>query len=142
MRLALLFLLGCPGGQHEVVPRKVTLVEAPQTDDVAALVRAQPTDERLVVYVGASWCEPCTRFHDAAARGELDTQLGGTRFLIFDRDRDAQALDAAGYRSSYIPLFALANPDGTRAKAIEGGIKGDGAVGQLVPRLRALLDGR
>lgn len=138
-------LAGCPGSPHEAPPREVVLVEAPATGDVAQIVRDElaRTDQRLVVYVGASWCEPCQRFHDAAARGELNAQLGGTRFLVFDRDRDQAALEAAGYRSAYIPLFALPNPDGTASgRGTEGGIKGDGAVGQLTPRLRALLDGR
>ena len=62
---------------------------------------------------------------------------------MFDADRDLERLDAAGYRSDMIPLFALANDDGTATgKQTAGGIKGDGAVAQIVPRLRALLDGK
>src|SRR5688500_17577719 len=39
-------------------------------DSVDALVRdaiaaAQAESQRVVVYVGASWCEPCKRFHEA-----------------------------------------------------------------------------
>src|SRR5688500_14350092 len=32
---------------------------------------AKAAGERLLVYVGASWCEPCERFHAAVAAGEL-----------------------------------------------------------------------
>ena len=99
--------------------------------------------KQLVVYVGASWCEPCRRFHDAAVAGQLDTVFPGVRMLAFDADRDAQALAHAGYTSNLIPLFALPNPDGTASdRRIEGSIKGEGAVGQIVPRLQQMLDGK
>jgi hypothetical protein len=131
----------------------IRLVEAPPTGDVAALVRDAVARSRsdqdqgtpngaLVVYVGASWCEPCGRFHAAAERGELDSTLPGLTLLEFDLDRDRERLASANYVSKYIPLFALPGPDGNASgKQVEGGIKGDGAVGFIVPRLRALLAG-
>src|SRR5690606_5597206 len=33
--------------------------------------RARAAGERALVYVGASWCEPCERFHEAVEAGEL-----------------------------------------------------------------------
>jgi hypothetical protein len=37
-------------------------------------------------------------------------------------------------------LFALPNPDGTSSgRQAEGGVKGEGAVGVIVPRLKELL---
>ncbi len=105
------------------------------------LARARADGRRLLVYVGASWCEPCQRFHDAAAAGELDTVFPGLRLLEFDLDRDRDALEKAGYASKMIPLFALPNDDGTgTGQQIEGSIKGPGAVLQIQPRLQALLD--
>ncbi|MBC8072021.1 MAG: hypothetical protein IAG13_27105, partial [Deltaproteobacteria bacterium] len=67
---------------------------------VDALVREAETaahgeQRRLLVYVGASWCEPCQRFHDAVAQGQLDRELAGIRFLEFDADVDTAALTAA-----------------------------------------------
>jgi thiol-disulfide isomerase/thioredoxin len=124
----------------------IEFVEAPPFDDLAGLVRteqrkAQRDGKRLLVYVGASWCEPCRRFHEAAAVGALDDQFGRVRLLEFDYDRHLDALHRAGYRSELIPLFALPNPDGTASgQQIEGSIKGDGAVAQITPRLQALLD--
>lgn len=124
----------------------------------AALVRAGPTEGpieaviktrldqatadgvRLVVYVGATWCEPCRRFQAALEAGDLATSFAGFRFLKFDKDRDGDRLDAAGYASKYIPLFALPSPDGTSSgEHIEGSINGSGAVGNIVPRLKKLL---
>ena len=94
----------------------------------------------LVVYVGASWCEPCQRFHHAAEAGALDGRLPRLALLEFDADRDLDRLAAAGYASSYIPLFALASADGTASShRVEGGIKGEGAVEFILPRLRELL---
>lgn len=93
-----------------------------------------------MVYAGATWCEPCQRFHHAVERGELGSSLPRVTFLEFDLDRDRERLVVAGYESKYIPLFALPSPDGRASgKQVEGGIKGEGAVAFIVPRLEALL---
>jgi hypothetical protein len=110
---------------------------------VAAFVAEQllrDPSTRTIVYVGASWCEPCQRFHRALQNGELDAALPGTRFIDYDYDLAKPALEADGYHSQLIPLFALPNSDGkSSGHSIEGSIKGDGAVGNIVPRLRELL---
>ena len=95
---------------------------------------------QLVVYVGAAWCEPCVAFHDALARGDLAGRLDGAVFLEFDLDRDQSRLAAAGYTSRLVPLFALPDAAGRASGAqIEGGVKGAGAVENLVGRLGPLL---
>lgn len=119
-------------------------VPAPDGDvaDVAQreLERSRKDGRALLVYVGATWCEPCQRFHKAAEGGEIPADLPATRMLEFDLDRDAERLEAAGYGSKMIPLFAVPGPDGRATAArMEGSIKGPGAVGNIVPRLRALL---
>jgi thiol-disulfide isomerase/thioredoxin len=124
---------------------KVHIVASPEAGAVDAAVRAALTAaaaERrtLVVYVGATWCEPCQRFHQAAAHGDLDAAFPRLTLLEFDLDRDRERLASAGYVSKYIPLFALPAPDGSASgKQIEGAIKGDGAVGVIVPRLKEML---
>ena len=126
-------------------PAHLRLTAPPPSGPVAAIVRdalaaAQAENRALVVYVGASWCEPCQRFHDAARRGELDSAFGRLTLLEFDQDRDGERLAASGYASQYIPLFALPRADGfASGKQVEGAVKGDGAVAYLVPRLQALL---
>jgi hypothetical protein len=121
------------------------LVEAPAVEDVAIYVRgavanAEQAHKKLLVYVGAAWCEPCRHFHDAAAAGQLDATFGDLRMLVFDADRDKDALQRAGYISNLIPLFAVPRADGTASgKQIEGSIKGDGAVAEITPRLQALV---
>lgn len=118
---------------------------APPSGSVPAIVRgamrsAAAEHRTLVVYVGASWCEPCQRFHRAAEGEALDGRLPRLALLEFDADRDHDRLAAAGYTSSYIPLFALASPDGTSSlHRVEGGIKGEGAVDFILPRLKELL---
>lgn len=121
-------------------------VQAPESvGAVDALVReakarADAESRRLVVYVGASWCEPCQRFHEAVERGELDGVLANVRFLEFDADRHTPALDAAGYGGRLIPRFAVPGGDGRGTEAkIEGGPKGDAAVPQILRRLEQLL---
>jgi len=125
--------------------KRVEIVAAPPTGDVAGLVRAELAraahDQRsLLVYVGATWCEPCRRFHEAAKAGKLDKLFPELRLYELDADRDAERLATAGYASHFIPLFARPGPDGRASgKQIEGSVKGDGAVGEIAPRLRALL---
>lgn len=123
----------------------VETIAAPVDGDVQEivrqeLVRAKNEDRRLLVYVGAKWCEPCQRFHEAAKAGQLDSVFPGLRLLEFDLDRDQDRLVKAGYSSKMIPLFALPRADGTGSgEQIEGSIKGPGAVDQITPRLKALL---
>lgn len=124
---------------------RVEIAPAPIGDDVAALVRielaaAERDGRDLVVYVGAAWCEPCERFHQAAAAGSLDSHFPRLRLLEFDLDRDADRLARAGYGSRLIPLFARPGADGRSSdRRIEGSIKGEGAVLEIAPRLEALL---
>jgi hypothetical protein len=105
---------------------------------------ADASGKRVLVYVGAKWCEPCQRFHRALESGQLDDVLAGTRFVEFDYDHDGAELRAAGYAPKFIPLFSIPDQSGhASGRAIEGSIKGDAAVREsLVPRLLALLDGR
>lgn len=124
------------------------IVEGPRNvDSVAPFIHAQVLGarrarQRVVVYVGATWCEPCQRFHEALAAGQLDKQLAGVRFVDFDLDQNGKALARDGYRSSYIPLFAVPAEDGRDSgRQIAGSIKGPGAVDQIMPRLRRLLAG-
>ena len=119
--------------------------EAPAAGEVETLVRgalakASARKRRLIVYAGASWCEPCQRFHKAAAGGEFDAAFPDLDILSFDIDRDGERLASAGYVSKLIPLFALPQADGSASgKQVEGGVKGDGAVAYLTPRLKGLL---
>jgi hypothetical protein len=93
-----------------------------------------------MVYVGASWCQPCRVFHDAVERGALTGKLGGLDLIVFDADIDAERLLMSGYESQFIPSFTVPNPDGRASgKHTEGSVKGDGAVDDLVPRLKQLL---
>ncbi len=127
---------------------RLEIVEALPATDVAAAVAMQVETatrdhKHLVVYVGASWCEPCRYFHDAAVAGQLDDELGDLRLVTFDLDRDSAALGAAGYTSAMIPLFAIPRSDGRASgEQIAGSIKGPGATRQIAPRVRALVDGR
>ena len=105
-----------------------------------SLQTAEQQQRRLVVYVGATWCEPCQAFHDAVERGELDDALTGVRLLEFDSDRDGARLRDAGYGGRYIPRFVLPNADGRAGEQrMEGGIKGEGAVANIMERLGPLL---
>jgi thiol-disulfide isomerase/thioredoxin len=125
---------------------RVRIVQPPAQGEVAPIVRveyerAHESGRQLVVYLGATWCEPCERFHRAAENGELDAMFPKLTLLEFDADRDSERLRVAGYSvARYIPMFALPKVDGTAsAKQVEGGIKGDGAVSFVSDKLKGLL---
>ena len=138
---AVLLVVACsappPAGGH------VELLAAPADGEVAPWIAAQVASRpgrQVLVYVGASWCEPCQYFHQAAVSGQLDARFPRLTLLEFDADRDDQRLTAAGYHSGMIPLFARIAADGRASdRHIEGSIKGPGAVDQIIPRLTALL---
>ncbi|MBX3264319.1 MAG: thioredoxin family protein [Labilithrix sp.] len=128
-----------------VLARGIRFVKA-GGGDVPSLVRAEreraTADGRdLIVYVGAKWCEPCQRFHQAAQRGELDAEFPELTILEFDLDEDRDRINAAGYSSKLIPLFVRPGEDGRGSdRRFEGGVKGERAVANITPRLRKLLD--
>lgn len=144
-------LVGCDASSRSPTPAPtppaaapVELVRAAAGDeDVRAIVvreRARRPSRDVLVYVGAPWCEPCVRFHDAAAAGKLDAAFPGLVLVELDADRDAERLKRDGYASRLVPLFALPGADGaSTGRQIEGSIKGEGAVAEITPRLAALL---
>ena len=128
---------------------KAEWITAPNTvSDMATYVAEQlqvaTKDKRtLVVYVGATWCEPCKRFHDSVSDGSLDDTFPTVRFLEFDADVHEEAIIKAGYASKYIPFFTLPDASGRpQGKHIMGAVKGEGAEPFIVPKLKALLSDR
>lgn len=123
----------------------VEFVAAAALPDVAPWIasevaRAAQDDTRILVYVGASWCEPCETFHRAAEAGKLNAALPKLRLLSFDADRDSDALARAGYGSEMIPMFAEARTDGQASgRKIMGSVKGEAAISDLTPRILSLL---
>jgi thiol-disulfide isomerase/thioredoxin len=141
--LAAALLLAGSGACNLRDGQRAELVPAPP-GDVAATVRAesalaQTQNRNLLVYVTASWCGPCQRFHEAVRSGRLDGKLPRLRLLEFDLDRDDANLQRAGYRSKIIPLFARPGPDGRASgRAIEGAGSSAAAMDELVVRLNQL----
>jgi thiol-disulfide isomerase/thioredoxin len=125
----------------------VDLVEAPPgIDDVAAYVRdtaarVTAANRRLVVYVGAAWCEPCQQIHAAALAHQLDAEFPDLTLLAFDLDRDGAALHRAGYESPLIPLFAVPLADGRAGeRRAYGGVHDGDNVTLLKGKLAHLFD--
>ncbi len=111
-----------------------------QEQVMSAGKRAQESGQRLVVYVGASWCEPCQVFLNALKAGELPTQLADLHFLKFDHDSDEARLEEAGYGGQMIPRFIVPAADGSATeRRFEGSTKGPEAMANIVPRLEKIL---
>ncbi len=120
---------------------KLRVIEAPGDVDAASLIRterlrAKAEGKALVVYVGATWCDPCRKFHELTQSGSIDAELARITLLHFDADRDADRLAAAGYRYKFIPFFALAGADGGFTAQYE--TKGDGSKDTMRSIVRAL----
>ena len=143
--VAALFVSGCkatPSAPQIDPQAKVTFL-TPQEGEVAPQLAKRMNevkDRRLLVYVSAPWCEPCKRFHAAVDRGELTGKLGNVDLMAFDGEYDAERLLMSGYEQRMIPAFTVPGPDGrATAQHMEGGVSGEGAVADLVPRLQQLL---
>ena len=126
------------------VPKKLLWTRAPKGElsaVVAAHVKQAESQGRVpLVYVGATWCEPCQHFHRAAERGDLDASFGDLSILELDANEDEGRIQKAGYTSTYIPLFVVPGPEGRGTdRRIAGSIKGEGAVAEISPRLSKLL---
>jgi hypothetical protein len=112
-----------PPGSAAAAPaaaKKLTLLPAPGGDVATAVARhaakAEHEGGKLLVYVGATWCEPCQEFHKAAEEGKLDATFPGLTLMVFDADLDGERLAVAGYRSNLVPLFVRPSSDGTSSQ--------------------------
>lgn len=151
--LSLVAVAGVAGPKTDIQPPGGALQEvswmspgAPQMNVKSTIAQqsAWAVERKLqpVVYVGAKWCEPCKRFKDAVKKKQLNRQLSHLHFIEFDLDIHRDGLQLAGYQSRMIPLFCL--PDNETGKSsgrcIQGSVKGPGAVGNLLPRLKQMLE--
>jgi thiol-disulfide isomerase/thioredoxin len=142
-------LVGCSSSSApERAGGKVEILAAPATGDLATYVagevqRGERDRVPVLVYVGATWCQPCKELHAAATSGQLDTALGPLRLLEFDQDRDGTYLEAAGYKSAMVPLLAKPKADGRASGQQFDGVKtGLEYVPQLTTKIQGLLGAR
>jgi thiol-disulfide isomerase/thioredoxin len=127
------------GPRLEIVHAEPGEVVAQQI--VRERAKAEQRGRKLLVYIGATWCEPCQRFHHAAESGALDKEFPTLTLLEYDLDVDGSRLSKAGYAPGYIPYFGVPGPDGkATTRAVSGSIKGEGAVNDITPKLHALLE--
>ena len=124
-------------GPQETALRVV--VASPDTDALSLVrterLKAKAEGRVLVVYAGATWCEPCKRFKEEVHAGHLDDKLPKMTLLAFDADRDTDRLAAAGYRFSFIPFVALPGADGHPTDTQEARGKGSNSWRELIAKL-------
>lgn len=106
-----------------VATARLRFVSPPADAELGAFLRterlrAKAQGRLLVVYAGASWCPPCTRFHAAAHAGQLDAELGETTLVELDADADQARLGALGYVYKNIPYFAAPAENGRVGEAL------------------------
>lgn len=121
---------------------KIRVIPAAQDSDALSLIRterlrAKAEDRALVVYVSATWCEPCKKMKQEIEAGNLDDKLGKTTLLAFDADKDLDRLGSAGYTFKFVPFVALPGADGRPAETQEATGKGSNAWKELMGKLEA-----
>lgn len=121
---------------------RVRIVDAAEDTDALSLVRSRRLEAKaegrvLVVYVSATWCEPCKRLKAELESGRLDERLANVTLLAFDADRDTERLGAAGYSYRFVPFVALPGPDGHPLDSQQATGKGGEAWRELLGKLDA-----
>lgn len=121
---------------------RVRVVEAAEDADALSLVRSKRLEAKaearvLVVYVSATWCEPCKRLKAELESGRLDERLANVTLLAFDADRDSDRLGAAGYSYRFVPFVALPGVDGRPVDAQQATGRGSEAWRELLGKLDA-----
>jgi hypothetical protein len=143
--LATSLVLACnrPTGQKAAIGPELLEAGAGAVPSVVQKARqdADRDQRQLLIYISATWCEPCERFQRALRAGQLNASFPRLTLLKFDADRDTDRLRAAGYDGNYIPRFVVPGPDGRGTdRRIEGGTKAEDTVAtSIVPRLAGLL---
>ena len=126
-----------PGERGKVV------VETAKADSDAisairtARLQAKAANRVLVVYVSATWCDPCKKLKAEIEAGRLDDRLGKTTLLAFDADKDGERLLAAGYSFKFVPYVALPGADGHPADSQQATGSGKDAWKELLGKLDA-----
>jgi hypothetical protein len=140
--------LGCQRparGMHPPGPELIEAGAGPVPDVVRHAQQDAARDGRqLLVYISATWCQPCERFQKALRGHQLDAYFPTLRLLKFDQDQDRARLDQAGFSGALIPRFVVPGPDGRgTTRLIEGGTKAEDTVSASIgPRLQRLLSGQ
>ncbi len=118
------------------------IVVASEDSDALTLIRTKRLEAKaegrvLVVYVSATWCEPCRRMKRELDSGRLDDRLAKITFLAFDADKDMDRLVAAGYSFKFVPFVALPAVAGEPAESQQATGKGGEAWRELLAKLDA-----
>jgi thiol-disulfide isomerase/thioredoxin len=119
---------------------RVRIIPAALDTDALSLVRTKRLEAKaearlLVVYVGATWCEPCKKFKAELESGRLDDRLGRVTLLAFDADKDVDRLGSAGYTFNFVPFVALPGADGHPSDSQQATGKGAQAWRELLGKL-------
>ena len=131
-----------PAAEASAPRSHVKVIDANPDSDALSLVRAKRLEAKaegrvLVVYVSATWCEPCKRLKAELDSGRLDDRLAKVTLLAFDADKDGDRLGAAGYSYRFVPYVALPGADGHPAESQQATGKGGEAWRELLGKLDA-----
>jgi len=144
-----LLALSCQHQPPSVDARRPEVVTVSQPNEPVAtqvkhaLGKAKRDGRKLLVYVSATWCEPCVRFHEAIDAGRLDSALPNLRLLEFDFDKHEERLADAKYLQQDLPLFTVPNPDGSPTQRyVTGAGKGPQGFAELTTKLEKLTEQR
>ncbi len=96
--------------------------------------------ETPVIYVGATWCQPCLLYKKSLDDPRMKAAHEGVRVL--EADADLHDLSALGISPNGIPHWATVDASGVSdGRAIDGGAWGDNTPENMAPALSAFFRG-
>jgi hypothetical protein len=104
----------------------------------AEVAKAQAKKLTPIVYVGATWCDPCLALKKHRDDPKMVDAFEGTFVIEIDADDwNAASFGALGYKTSVIPIFIAVDAEGkATGRTIDGGAWGDNIPQNMAPPLK------
>lgn len=142
--IALLLALGCasPPPPQAAPKPPIHTSDLPDGSDVSAGLRgavgeAERAGLKPVLYLGATWCQPCVAYERALFHPEMVAAHANVLLVKADFDRHGSALEAAGFVASGVPFWChLDREGGNSGRCITGAAWGEDTPENMAPVLR------
>lgn len=117
--------------------------EALQSRLKAEVGKAAERRQKPILYIGATWCEPCAALKKYKSDPRMAEAFEGTYVIELDLDDwKLDELKALGLRAGVVPVFHALGADGRASgKTIDGGAWGDNIPENMAPPLKRFFSG-
>lgn len=117
--------------------------EALESKLKAEVGKAAERRQKPVLYIGATWCEPCSALKKYKSDPRMAEAFQGTYVIELDLDDwKVDELKALGFRAGVVPVFHVLGADGRASgPTIDGGAWGDNIPENMAPPLKKFFSG-